>query len=302
MRPPRALAALEFKLPLLISGLLVLVIGGFSWGAYTEVRDVTLGAADQHLERVTAQLVASLKASGPQHAAEVREPADQAAVRAYLARSGRASGVARSAARAILEAVTSRDSLNASLELWSVAGERVLAVGRPLPAMDVHATQALTAAVTDTGTAFGPLRAMGGDSLVFPVIAAVTVDGTRTGYVVNWRRVQASPAATQQVLQLIGADAGLLVGNVAGDVWTDLSARVDGPPVDVRGRQGLIEYARPARGTYVARAAQIGGTPWILVVELARDRVLAPVRSFVGRMAAVALVLIAAGAIGGSPA
>src|SRR5207245_1200915 len=83
----------------------------------------------------------------------------------------------------------------------------------------------------------GPLRRIG-DSLVFPVITAVTVGGTPTAYVVNWRRVQASPEATQRFTALIGADASLLVGNVSGDVWTDLSVRVDGPPVDVRGRPG----------------------------------------------------------------
>ena len=295
MRSPRALAALELKLPLLISGLLVLVIGGFSWGAYTQVQGVTLSAAEQHLDRVTTQLVASLKAGGRQRAAEVRQTADQPAVRAYVAHGGEA---ARTAARVILEGLTSRDALNASVELWNVAGQRVLAVGRPLPVIGVRATQALTVSVTDTGATLGPLRVIGGDSLAFSVTAALTIEGRRTGYLVNWRRVQASPEATQQVTQLIGADAALLVGNVSGDVWTDLSARVDGPPVDMRGRQGLIEYARPARGTYVARAAPIGGTPWILVVELPRDRVLAPVQSFVGRMAVVALGLIVVGAVG----
>jgi PAS domain S-box-containing protein len=291
----RSLAALELKLPLLISGLLILVIGGFSWGAYTEVRDVTLSAAEQHLDRVTTQLVVSLKGGGQQRAAEARQMADQPAVRAYVAHLG---GAARAAARGMLDALASRDSLNASVELWNVAGERVLAAGRPLPARDALATQALTASVTDTGATLGPLRVIDGSSLAFPVIAAVTFDGRRTGYLVIWRRVQASPDATRQVTQLIGTDAALLVGNVSGDVWTDLSARVDGPPVDVRGRQGLIAYARPGRGTYVARAAPIGGTPWILVVELPRDRVLAPVQSFVGRMAVVALGLIVVGAVG----
>ena len=282
------------RLPLLISGLLVLVIGAFSWGAYREVRDVTLDAAGQHLERVTTQLVASLKAGEPQRAAEVRHLAAQPAVRAYLARPGKTG---RDAARVTLQRLTTQDSLNAAVELWNAAGERLLAVGRPLPRLDAHATQALTAAVMDSGVALGPLRAIG-DSLVFPVIIAVTVGGKPTAYVVNWRRVGTSPEATRRLTELIGADAALLVGNVEGDVWTNLSARVEGPPVDVRGRQGLIGYARPGRGTSLARAAMIGGTPWILVVELPRDRVLAPVRTFVGRMAAVALVLIAAGAIG----
>ena len=165
MRSLRSLAALELKLPLLISGLLVIVIGGFSWGAYTEVRDVTLGAAGQHLARVTTQLVASLQAGGPQRSAEVRQPADQAVVREYLARPG---GASRAAARATLERLTSRDSLNAAVELWNAAGERVLAVGPALAALDALATQALTAQVTDTGATLGPLRVIGDARWMMP--------------------------------------------------------------------------------------------------------------------------------------
>src|SRR3989440_1059404 len=293
MRPPRAVAGLEITLPLLIPGLLGLVIGGFSWQAYTQVRDVTLAAAGQHLERVMAQLAASLKAGGPQRSAEVRTLADQPAVGAYLAGPG---GPVR-AARATLEGLTARDSLNAAVELWDAAGGRVLAVGRSLPPLDRQATRVLTAAVADAASALGPLRAIG-DSLLFPVIAVVSVNGRRAGYVVNWRRAQTSPEANRRFTELVGADACCLVDNVTGDVWTVMSQRESGPPLDVRGRPGVIEYTRPGRGTSLARAQVIGGTPWILVAELPRDHVLAPVRSFVARMAAVALVLIVAGAAG----
>src|SRR2546421_2338779 len=203
--PRRSFAALEIMLPLLITGLLVLVIGGFAWVAYHQVREVTLGAAAEHLERVTTQLVASLKAGGPQRAAEVRQPAGEPAIRTVLVRPG---GAARAAARAALEELTARDSLNAAVELWNAAGERVLAVGRPLPAADTSVTRALMASVSNSTTALGPLSVIG-DSLVFPVIAAVTVSGTPTGYVVNWRRVQASPEATRQLTELIGPGAAL---------------------------------------------------------------------------------------------
>src|SRR5205807_2271505 len=161
--PPRSFAALDITLPLLITGLLVLMIGVFAWGAYVQVRHVTLGAAAAHLESATAQLAASLR-----------------------------SGVSQRTAEA------------------------------------------------------------GGN-------------GRRAGYVVNWRRVQASRDATRRLTELIGSDAALLVGNATGDVWTDLSARVRGPPVDVRDRPGVIEYTRPGRGTSLARAQVITGTPWVLV-------------------------------------
>jgi PAS domain S-box-containing protein len=290
---PRAVAGLEITLPLLITALLALVIGGFSWGAYTQVRDVTLGAAGTHLERVTTQLAASLKAGGPQRIAEVSQIADQPAVRAFLAGGGKSGP----GPHAPLDALTSRDSLNAAVELWNAAGERVFAAGRSLPALETASTRALTARVADTAAALGPLRAIG-DTILFPVIAAVRVDGRRVGYVVNWRRAQASREATRRLTELIGADAAILVGNVTGDVWTDLSTRTSAPPMDVTGRPGVLAYSRPGRGTVLVRALVIGGTPWVLVAELPRDPILAPVRSFVARMAVVALGLIVVGAGG----
>jgi PAS domain S-box-containing protein len=290
---PRAIAGLEITLPLLITGLLALVIGGFSWGAYTQVRDVTLGAAVQHLERVTTQLAASLKAGRPQRIAEVSQIADQPAVRAFLAHAGTSGPIPHSP----LEALTARDSLNAAVELWNAAGERVFAAGRSLPALETASTRALTARVADAAAAIGPLRAIG-DTILFPVIAAVRIDGRRVGYVVNWRRAQTSREATRRLTELIGADAAILVGNVTGDVWTDLSTRASAPPVDVMGRPGVLAYSRPGRGTVLVRALVIGGTPWALVAELPRDPILAPVRSFVARMAVVALGLIVVGAGG----
>ena len=290
---PRAIAGLEITLPLLITALLALVIGGFSWGAYTQVRDVTLGAAATHLERVTTQLAASLKAGGPQRIAEVSQLADQPAVRAFLAHAGKSGPIPHSA----LEALTARDSLNAAVELWNAAGERVFAAGRSLPALETASTRALTARVADTAAALGPLRAIG-DTILFPVIAAVRIDGQRVGFVVNWRRAQAAREATRRLTELIGADAAILVGNVTGGVWTDLSTRASAPPMDVTGRPGVLAYSRPGRGTVLVRALVIAGTPWVLVAELPRDPILAPVRSFVARMAVVALGLIVVGAGG----
>ncbi|HEX4599761.1 MAG TPA: hypothetical protein VH116_00090, partial [Gemmatimonadales bacterium] len=84
MRSLRALPALELKLPLLITALLVLVIGGLTWTAYSEVRSTTLASADAHLEQVTRQLDGVLKAGVPQRFAEVRHVAAAAALQRLL--------------------------------------------------------------------------------------------------------------------------------------------------------------------------------------------------------------------------
>ena len=294
MRPPRALASLELKLPLLISGLLVLVIGAFGWGAYTEVRDVTLRAAAEDLNRVTTQLAALLSAGAPQRISEVRRAANDPAIGAYLACS---SASTEHAARAVLDRLAASDSLNGAIEVWGVTEQRVLSVGRRLPDAGPATTGALMRSASDSGAAVGSLRPVG-DSLYYPVIGAVLRGARGVGYVVIWRRVVGSPQATRGITQLIGADAALLVGNLDGDVWTDLSGRVAGPPVDLRGRKGVVEYVRPGRGAYLAEATAVSGAPWQLVVELPRNRVFAPVQSFVRRITVIALALIAAGGVG----
>src|SRR2546427_4223146 len=76
--------SIELKLPLLIGGLLVLAIGGFSAAAYTEVPRSTLGAAAERLERVTRQLADIPQARAPQRTAQGREGAAAPTLRASL--------------------------------------------------------------------------------------------------------------------------------------------------------------------------------------------------------------------------
>jgi len=291
---PRGLS-IELKLPLLIASLLALAIGGFSAAAYTEVRHSTLVAAGERLERVTRELADILQAGAPQRVAEVRQAATEPALRAYLRHPAVPE---RPAGLDALRQLTARDTLNAAVELWNAAGARVLNVGRPAPALDAAAARTLRESVSGpAGTAIGPLRTAD-DSLFFPVIGAVADGGRTAGYIVNWRRVLSSPQTTAQLTGLIGPDVAFLIGNVAGDIWTDLSARAEAPPVDVTTREGVIEYERPGHGRYLARRAVFPGAPWMLVTELSRDRALAPARGFLQRIVATALVLIGVGAVG----
>jgi len=291
---PRGLS-IELKLPLLIASLLVLAIGGFSAAAYTEVRHSTLVAAGERLERVTRELADILRAGAPQRAAEVRQAAADPALRAYLRHP---TAPARPAGLDALRQLTARDTLNAAVELWNAAGARVLNVGRPAPALDAAAARTLRESASGpAGTAIGPLRTAE-DSLFFPVIGAIADGGRTAGYIVNWRRVLSSPQTTAQLTGLIGPDVAFFIGNVAGDIWTDLSARAEGPPVDVTKREGVIEYERRGGARYLARRVVFAGAPWMLVTELSRDRVLAPARGFLQRIVATALVLIAVGAVG----
>src|SRR4051812_23485051 len=83
-RRPRVLS-LEHKLPLLISGLLVLTLISVAWAAYAQVKRSALEAAAQRLVAVTRQLADLSQASSAQRAAVMRNVADDPAIRAALA-------------------------------------------------------------------------------------------------------------------------------------------------------------------------------------------------------------------------
>ena len=277
----------ELKLPLFISGLLVVVIGGFWWVAYTAVQRSTIEAAGERLERVTQQLHDNLRTGLPRRFAEVQELAARPEVRT------------RTAALAALARLTSLDSLNAAVELWDTTGLRVLAVGFPLPPLPLSDARALAdSAASVAGGAIGPLRALGDSLIFFPVIAPVSDGGRTRGYIVNWRRVKTPPQMLAQITGLIGPDAALSIGNTRGDLWTDLNDRVEAPPAPVTQGAGLIEYERPGRGGFVGWRAPIRGTPWHILVEFPRARVVASARRLLRRLALIALGLIVLGGVG----
>jgi PAS domain S-box-containing protein len=286
---------IEVKLPLFIGGLLAAVIGGFAWAAYSAVRRSAIDAAGERLARVTGLLRDNLRDGLPQRLAEAQGLAARPEVRRYLRDP---TGSARAPATAALTRLASLDSLNAAFEVWDSTDRRILAVGRPRPPLSFPDSRARADSASGAhGAAIGPLGLVGA-SVFFPVIAPVTEGGRTVGYLVTWRHVVTPSETMAQITGLIGSDAALAVGNAQGDVWTDLNRPVDAPPVPVAERGGLMEYRRPGRGWFVARRAPIPNTPWLLLIEFPRDRVLAPARMILGRLTGVALGLIALGAVG----
>ena len=284
----------ELKLPLFISGLLFVVIGGFWWAAYRTVQRSAREAAAERLERVTHQLHDNLRSGLPQRFADAQQLAARPAIRAFLSNPTQNT---RAAAVDDLTRFTTLDSVNAAVEVWDSTGRPLLAVGRPLPPLDPSAARPLRdSAAGVAGAAFGPLRSLG-DTVFFPVIAPITV-GRKQGSVVNWRRLGSSPQGLTQIRDFIGSGAALYVGNSDGDVWTDLLGRVESPPVPARAGAGLIEYQRPEGKRFVAWRMPIRGTPWHLLVEFPRERVYAAHRILLRRLALIALGLIIVGGLG----
>ena len=112
--------SIELKLPLLIGGLLVLTIGGFSAAAYTEVQRSTLVAAAERLERVTRQLADILQAGAPQRVVEVREAAAEG--RVPQERVAAARNLAEWSAATLLTALRATDEATEARRLYERKG------------------------------------------------------------------------------------------------------------------------------------------------------------------------------------
>lgn len=277
------------KLSLLIGGLVLVVAATYSWAAYGGMRRAALTTARMRLRSVTEQLAVMLQTSGKQLVTVTRTSAADTAVRDFLKAPGPRT---RQRALVILQRSGPQAQQIATIRLRGPSGGLLLDV--PLHGTPVSAladTAVLRAATGPDSGAVGSFRAVG-DSVVYPVAAAVVERGRLLGYMVVWRWVSSSPQARDRTNQLIGAKSALYVGNAAGDVWTDLAAAVPPPPAGVRDASGLLTYERAGTGSLIAAASPIVGVPWTVRVEFPRAEVFAPARLFLRQLALIALAVL----------
>src|ERR671914_1410976 len=108
IRTPRL--SLERKLPVLIFGLLLAVVGAQTWSAYREVRSAAESQALERLRRLGAQLAGTVRTALTQRGVLERRVASDAAVVAFL-RTPADPTRAREARRALEQLAPRRDSV-----------------------------------------------------------------------------------------------------------------------------------------------------------------------------------------------
>jgi signal transduction histidine kinase len=111
--------------------------------------------------------------------------------------------------------------------------------------------------------------------------------GRLVGHVVQVRRVTASPNALRLLVNLIGRDAALVLGNRDGSLWTDLTKPVRHPPPS----NTVQSYARDGRNWITATHASASG-PWVIAAELPEDIVLAPVHALRWQLFLIGTVIV----------
>ncbi|MBI4499522.1 MAG: HAMP domain-containing protein, partial [Gemmatimonadetes bacterium] len=295
------LQSLELRLPLVGGVLLLLVIAALSVAAYVEVRRSSIMAANSRLQSVAQQIADLLEISAVNLFLAARAVGESPEVRAYLRDP---SPLLRGAALAALQDGESQPDSLIAAELRDASGRRLLSWGPAArSALGLNASELDQVIRRADSGSVGNFRAMG-DTVFYPVIALVTDGVQPLGYVIHWRRQTPTASGRDQVVNLIGAEAEVFIGDTTQVTWTDLIHPVPAPPVRLtQGKQVIrpevARYQRAGAGRRFAAAAQARGTPWVALVEFPYRTVLQPVSTFLERLAAAAsglmvLALIAA--------
>jgi len=279
---------LRHKLPLLISALLCVVVIALSWLAYDHLEHVLLGEAAERLDNGARQFSGMLHEQLLRIRRETTRLAREPAVLGYL--TG-ASALQRNRADSVLAIGLNGTQQLIERTLWSRNGVRLLTVSKMTTAASGDADRSGSprepseAARAQSASEF---REHDGRAYYDVTAPAVTPRGDTLGFVVETRTIMFG--TRQNFGRLVGQDARMLLGNAAGDVWTDLSAVVR------QAAGGLPLGEQASQRGIISVLDTVPDTPWALYISMSRRSAIAPARTFLLRAVLMALVIIIAGA------
>ncbi|MFI5232607.1 MAG: ATP-binding protein [Gemmatimonadales bacterium] len=288
--------SIQQKLPLLVSGFLLLVIVLYSWASYATVKAASVDVARQRLISLTGQVAQIYDQQFKTEMKNTHTLMNDSAVRHFVTSSGRLS---KDAAMKVLTKGGLRPELNFRTEILDASGAPMLDIpAGPLERHEELAGEIAKATVGPDYAAIGRFRLMN-DTLVAPVVVAV-VDGTRpVGFVVRWRRIATAPKeAVAQLSALLGGNAQLYFGNDRGDVWTNASTAVPAPPANAPKQAGQIrEYTRPGGEPVFAASHAFTSAPWQVLIEFSKQAVMAPASAFLRRALLTGVLVLLIGTV-----
>ena len=297
MRPSRfsiPVISIKHRLPLLIGALLLGIILASTWASYMGVKESSLDVGRERLQHLSKQLATLFQQSNNLLLTQTFTAANQPAIKAFLQSPSPATRSGASVSLRQLE--TPQDKNNLQIELWNTSRSLVLTVpdGASPESLDLEAE--FKAAAGDPFKTTGPMRVIK-DVITSPLVVAVQDDlGKPIGYLVRWRRMQISP--TPKVLtDLLGSESALYIGNIHGDLLTNLERITAKPRADLGSASEVMQYSRDGNRV-LALGRPIVGTPWFLVIEFPERPLLAPAHRFLKRVLVADLVVFIVGMAG----
>lgn len=272
------MSSLRWRLPVLILALLASIGAAFTWTAYREMRNALRVAGDERVHNAAAQLGDLLGQSASARTAENRRLAADEAVRRFVL-----TGENPEAALLVLRTAGQR---NPQGKVWLAArgGGAVthLTSDNVILERSPHGSDASPASRTE---GLGPLLLNNG-RVAYRITTTIAPPPGQAGAgvgVLTIERPLSSSSGVTLIQRLIGSGAVLKFGNATGDLWTDLSAPVDGPPPVPAGAT-TVSFADAARTRHLGTALPIPGTPWQVWVEFNEASLMQPADTLLRRM------------------
>jgi signal transduction histidine kinase len=290
----RPLSSLQYRLPLAIGALLLVLVAVLALVAYYRVAAASREAAGERLELVTRRFSRLLTTQAERTGVRTDSVAAQAAFREFLRNPTAAN---EAAARQLLLDRVAKDEDLRIIRLRAPDGRPLLSAGPDTANTpeDVVPTLLGISAKAGKGTV-GPFVEM--DSMVLiPALAPVRDGNQVVGYLFEWWNIHTRPEQREALKELIGRGAELTFGSLNG-VWTDQTRRLPQPPFLPNDTSTVVTYKSPAGGERLAFAATVPGTPWLVSVEYAMSEVLAPARLFLRDVAGISAALLLLGLLG----
>lgn len=289
--PTRSIS-LAKKVPVFIGTLLLVVLGVAFTIEYVQLRRLLTDVNQERLGSATVLVAGRLTQQLQQGLSDVEETMSRLV--AELLVDGRLPETAPDSS--LLRRLPTSGSTRA-VAVWDRAGACVGAVRPSEHSLDGPRDPCVGRAATigPEQIEVGPILDAGG-SPRYSVVIPVTVRGWS-----GWVDVVSSTGDTtdgELVSGLIDVDAELILGNVAGGAWTNLSTIVDGPPGPVPA-DGPMRFELDGEQRMGA-AARVEGTPWVTVAHRSVDVALAPSDTFLASIIGSGfLVLIVSSVVGG---
>jgi signal transduction histidine kinase len=308
--------SLEWKLPLLMTGVLVVVLATSLVLTYVSLNQSARSAMLQRLASTAREVATSSETGTRGRALRAREVMRDSAIARVLARgaAGGSGAVFDSARTALARLILPADS-GLPVELWSTDGRRIAFAGR-----DLRATPAPRVAGELPDGSASPVPREGlvapprPDTMVagalyesdgrvyYWTIMPVDQRGRRTGYIVQQHRIGRSAQGVQTLRTLMGSsEVRFYLHNEGPDstaLWLDLvDGHATGPSRRDSIADGLMLERSGAAGPFLAAEQRVRGTPWSLVLELPESVVRARSRAAIIRLSLISLALIVGGGL-----
>lgn len=285
--------SIQYRLPLLICVLLLVVIIAVSWTSYIGMKNSALEAGRQRLLTLTEQLSSMFQQSARTVRATMRTTSSHESIKNYLLPTSHKSVDSALKQLRILKV----DSTVALVQLLNQSGTPVLSVGRNDAPIHFNIDSPIhVTSVNPEFTTIGKIYAEG-DSMFYPIIVAV-MDGNKNtlGHIVQWRKITASKKSIDALAQLIGTNAALYIGNYDGNFWTNLMKPVTMPDFEKTRDPGIVTYHRGQERMF-ASVRPVTTTSWQVLVEFPRHSIVAAANKFLFWMLGAGIFLLVAGIV-----